>query len=340
MVDMTTSNHNRHGWSRRKFLKYAAVGGIAAAGGGILGHNFRPYARSQTFIATAAGYHVDLVQILATGLESLSLSAADFKGKRILIKPNLVEPHAGLGHINTHPMLVRAAVELFRRFDAEKVVVAEGAGHRRDALLVLEESGFADIIFEDRIAFVDLNTGPVQKVANKGGYTSMKALYLPKKILQTDVLVSLAKMKTHHWAGVTLSMKNLFGIMLGSVYGWPKNVLHQEGIQQSILDINATVKPHLSIVDGIIGMEGDGPIMGTPVQSNVLVMGTNSAAVDATSARIMGIDPEKIPYLKVAKHKIGPVFSASIDQCGEKIRAVRKDYKLIQQIPAHSNIRL
>ena len=59
-------------------------------------------------------------------------------------------------------------------------------------------------------------------------------------------------------------MKNLFGVMPGLYYGWPKNVLHHAGIGGSILDINAAVKPHLAIVDGIIGMEGDGPIMGTP----------------------------------------------------------------------------
>ena len=86
-------------------------------------------------------------------------------------------------------------------------------------------------------------------------------------------------------------MKNLFGVMPGIVYGWPKNVLHYAGIGPSILDINAAVRPHLAIVDGIIGMEGDGPIMGTPRRPGVLVMGTNLPAVDATCARLMGIDP-------------------------------------------------
>lgn len=341
LSDPTLPNLSKAGWSRRRFLKYTAVCGMAAAGGVAVGKSFIPGPRkTETLIASAAGYDVDLVQILGHGLASLSLSLLDFKGKRILIKPNLVEPHAGLEHINTHPMMVKAAVELFRRMDAAEVIVAEGAGHRRDSLLVLEESGFADMLFEDKIPFVDLNTEPVQKVSNKGGYTSMKALYLPKKIVQADVLVSLAKMKTHHWAGVTLSMKNLFGIMPGCVYGWPKNLLHQEGIQQSILDINMTVQPRLSIVDGIIGMEGDGPIMGTPVQSNVIVMGTNSPSVDATCARIMGIDPDKIPYLKASKHKMGPISSEYIKQQGEQIQSVRKNYKLISEIPAHKDIRL
>ena len=341
MTETTTPQSDRAGWSRRKFLKYTAVSGLAAAGGLFLGKQVGPISQqAETFIASAASYQADLEQILRTGLETLSFSPSAIKGKRILIKPNLVEPHAGLEHINTHPLLVRSVVALFRSMDAAEVIVAEGAGHRKDSLLVLEESGFAEVLFEDRIPFIDLNTGPVQKTANKGGYTKMKDLFLPLQVIHADVLVSLAKMKTHHWAGVTLSMKNLFGIMPGCVYGWPKNVLHHQGIQRSILDINTTVRPHLSIVDGIVGMEGDGPIMGTPVQSNVLVMGNNSAAVDATCARVMGIDPEKIPYLKAAKRRIGPIAHRHIMQRGEEIQTVRKNYKLISEIPAHRDIRL
>ena len=74
----------------------------------------------------------------------------------------------------------------------------------------------------------------------------------------------MPKLKTHHWAGMTCSMKNLFGTVPGAVYGWPKNVLHVAGIHDSILDLTATVRPHLTIVDAIVGMEGDGPIMGRP----------------------------------------------------------------------------
>jgi uncharacterized protein (DUF362 family) len=340
MTNRSTIRGLQAEWSRRKFLKYAAAGSLAAAGGFLLGNRLgSDPGPAETFIGSASGYHDDLVAIIGKGLKTLACPAPSFKGKRILLKPNLVEPHAGHGHINTDPLLVRAVVELFRRMDAAEVVIAEGPGHRRDSLLVLEASGFADAVAEDRIPFFDLNTRPVQRVANKGGYTSMKELFLPRLVLDADVVVSLAKMKTHHWAGVTLSMKNLFGIMPGCVYGWPKNVLHHAGIQRSILDINTTFRPHLCIVDGIVGMEGDGPIMGTPIRSNVLVMGRSAPAVDATCARVMGIDPHKIPYLKTAGRRIGPIAESSIVQRGETIEAVRKDYQLISNIPAQRNIR-
>jgi uncharacterized protein (DUF362 family) len=87
---------------------------------------------------------------------------------------------------------------------------------------------------------------------------------LPHTVLGSNLLVSMPKMKTHHWAGATLSMKNLFGIVPGGVYGWPKNVLHWAGIHQSIADLHSLFPNHFAIVDGIVGMDGNGPIQGRP----------------------------------------------------------------------------
>jgi uncharacterized protein (DUF362 family) len=154
-----------------------------------------------------------------------------------------------------------------------------------------------------------------------------------------DLIVSLAKLKTHHWAGVTLSMKNLFGVMPGMYYGWPKNVLHDVGIDGSILDITATLRPHFAIVDGIIGMEGDGPIMGTPKAAGVLVMGRNLPAVDATCARVMGINPQRVRYLAEAEKFLGPVREAEIRQVGEPVARVRRDFQLLEHIPAQRGLR-
>ena len=75
-------------------------------------------------------------------------------------------------------------------------------------------------------------------------------------------------------AGVTLSMKNLFGVVPSGIYGWPKNILHYHGIENSILDLNATIRPHFTIVDAVVAMEGDGPIMGKPRQTGFIAMGS------------------------------------------------------------------
>ena len=273
--------------------------------------------RSATFISRACTYDAALEPLIRDGLQELGWGREQVRNKSVLLKPNLVEPTVEAPHVNTHPAVVRAVAEVFRRWDAREVFVAEGQGHIRDGWLVLEQSGLEPVLREAALEFVDLNHDDVYAAANPLGMTSLKELYLPRTLRRADLIVSLPKMKTHHWTGVTLSMKNLFGVMPGICYGWPKNVLHHCGIDNSILDITATVRPHLAIVDGIIGMEGDGPIMGTPRRANLLVMGTNLPAVDATAARLMGFVPQHLPFLQVSSGRLGPIFERHIEQRGE-----------------------
>ena len=225
---------------------------------------------------------------------------SNVRGKRIVLKPNLVEfdPHTA---INTHPMVVHAAYEAFRKLGAAEVKIAEGPGHRRATLDLADAAGYFGTVpkFED--VFTDLNLDNVSKRMIPQPVSQLKSLYLPHTVLDCDLLVSLPKMKTHHWAGATLAMKNLFGLVPGGVYGWPKNVLHWAGIAESIVDLHHLFPRQFAIVDGIVGMEGNGPIQGTPKQAGVLVAGSDVVAVDATCCRIMGIDPKKIEYLTIAR---------------------------------------
>jgi uncharacterized protein (DUF362 family) len=334
MNAMLDRSHTTRGLpSRRGFLGVAAAGAAGAAT--VLAWPRRGAPGMQpVVILRARSYDDDLKRVLRDGLAQLAIPPRLVAGRRVVLKPNLVEPRRDAEHINTHPLLIQAAIELFRSLGAASVVVAEGAGHVRDPYFVLEESGLLAPLAEGRAPFVDLNFAPVTTVDNRGRWTKMPRLVLPRPILDADIVVSMPKMKTHHWAGVTLAMKNLFGIMPGAYYGWPKNVLHGQGLVESILDINATVRPQLAIVDGIIGMGGDGPIMGVPVGSRVVVMGTNMAAVDATCARIMGLSPESVPYLARAAGAIGPIDEGRIEQRGETIASVRTAYPLSDFVPA------
>jgi uncharacterized protein (DUF362 family) len=283
---------------------------------------------SPVHIARADSYDADLAAILHKQFEHFR-AAVPLAGKRVVLKPNLVEWHRDKV-INTNPKVVAAVIELCRREGAAEVVVAEGPGHWRNVEYLVSASGLGDVLKQHSVPFVDLNHDEPVKVQNMGRCTGLEYLFLSRTIATADVVISLPKLKTHHWAGATLSLKNLFGTLPGICYGWPKNELHWRGIENSIVDIALTRTPELAIVDGIVGMEGDGPLNGTAKPMRVLVMGTDLLAVDATCCRLMMLDPEKIGYLQLGHFKkLGHLSEAAIQQVGEPIAGLAKPFATV-----------
>src|SRR5262249_50060813 len=219
--------------------------------------------------------------------------------------------------INTDVAVVEAAYHVFRELGAAEVSIGEGPGHRRDTYALAELAKYRSLIPKFDDVFTDLNRDDVSPVEQ---FADRDRIYLPNTALRADLIVSLAKMKTHHWAGATLSMKNYFGLVPGSIYGWPKNELHHVGIPTSIVELTRIFRRSFAIVDGIVGMEGNGPIQGTPKPAGVLVMGSDLPAVDATCCRVMGIDPAKVEYLQMAGDRLGVVEEARIVQRGGTIQ--------------------
>lgn len=277
-------------------------------------------------IHKAASYETDLEQILRTVLTE---QRCDVRNKRVLLKPNLVEFEPNRP-INTHPKLVVAARNAFLAAGADEVLIAEGPGHRRPTFDLAEAAGYFDALPRFESLFTDLNLDGVSRVKLKTHHSTLRDLYLPDSVLRADLLVSLAKMKTHHWAGATLSMKNLFGIVPGGVYGWPKNVLHWAGIDESIADLNSLFPRHFSIVDGIEAMEGNGPILGSKKQMGVIVAGAHPPSVDETCCRLMGIDPARIAYLQLARQR--DPRPSRIREIGESAAALASPFALIPEL--------
>lgn len=275
----------------------------------------RRAALSRVVITPARQYSPKLRDVLWYALKPFNLA---LRGKSVLLKPNLVDYIREL-ETNTHPLLIGAAAECFRRLGAAKVTVAEGPGHQRDTQLVLSESGLASVLTDLDVEFVDLNRDDLIKVRLRADYSGLKKFWLPRTILAADFIVSMPKVKTHHWSGVTLSMKNMFGAVPGSKYGWPKNILHWRGIDRSIVDIAATLPVHFVIADAIVGMEGNGPLAGRARRLNCLVLSDDPVAADATCARLMGFAPERIPHIKETAKFLGNMSEATIRQLAEPI---------------------
>jgi uncharacterized protein (DUF362 family) len=154
---------------------------------------------------------------------------------------------------------------------------------------------------------------------------------LPVTALRADLVVSVAKMKTDARSGAALSMENLSGLVPGPVYGWPRDIgLDADGHGRFIAELARAFRRSFAVVDGIVGMEGDGPLDGTPKSAGVLVMGESLAATDATCCRVMGIDPARVGYLN-------KIDAGQIEVLGESVEAVRTDFQLVEE---HRGLRL
>jgi uncharacterized protein (DUF362 family) len=313
---------------RRAFL---VGGGLVAAG--LLA---RPLTRwlfgssEPVFIARNQRYDGALEQTIRAGLLATGLDPEALRGRKVLLKPNLVEPTRQAPHMTTHPAMILAAAEVFRGWGAT-VMVGEAPGHVRDTEMALAESGLGEALDSGKLDFADLNYEETSWVANRGRASKLAGFHFPRSIVEADLVVSMPKLKTHHWVGLTVSMKNLYGILPGVKYGWPKNVLHHAGIPQTVFDINASLPKRVAIVDGIVAMEGDGPIMGSAKPLGLVVVGTNPTAVDATCARIMGLDPARVGYLQLADYRLGPIADWAIEQRGERWQETASPFTLLNR---------
>ena len=216
------------GPTRRGFL--AAVGAAVFAGAcrrsPFNESDFSVPARSAVGLFAAASYSIELADVIMRGFRELGVNVS---GRRVFLKPNMVEYEPGTA-INTHPHVVAGTAIACRRAGAAEVVVGEGPGHRRDIEYLLATTGLYEQLKEHKLKFVDLNHDDVRVVPLRSWFTGLRELALPVELLRSDFVISLPKLKTHHWAGMTCSMKNLFGVVPGAVYGWPKNLLHMRGI--------------------------------------------------------------------------------------------------------------
>lgn len=307
--------------TRRRVLGGAVACAAVTAGG--LGWRACPARQAPQWVTTLRipDYQADLEAALRRGLALWPTLCARLPDARVLLKPNLVE-HSADRPINTHPALIAATVRALRALGAAEVTVAEGPGHRRDSEALLEGSGLGPVLRALDCPFVDTNYDEPALLPLVDDASGLGALPVARSVLDADVVISMPKLKTHHWAGATLSMKNLFGTLCGADLGWPRNSLHWAGIDAVIVDLWRSLPCHFAIVDGVVGMEGDGPIMGTPVASGFVAMGEHLPAVDAACARLMGLAPERLPFLRLARSHGGTIAASRITHDGDPVEAL------------------
>ena len=239
----------------------------------------------------------------------------------VLIKVGLVEGAHWESHITTAPPFLAALLSHIKEINPRASIrVGDGSGHERDTSLLLRTSGIKAVLDDFGIQFVDLNVDDVVPVSVPTPVT-LRQILIPRTILDSDFVISLARLKTHHWTGVTLGMKNMFGVIPGSIYGFPKNRLHWASYPRAIADIWSSVKPNYILIDGTVGIQGNGPLNGDKIKSKVIIGGRDPLETDGLAAQLMGISPYIIPQFwfgyikglgKMPPHRVGIKYRGMI----------------------------
>jgi len=233
----------------------------------------------------------------------------NLKGRRILIKPNaarLAVPGEG---VTTHPRVVEAAIDHLEEMGASEIAIGESCIFGVDPEQAFRVTGMKEVSDKKGIELIDLDGVAPMEIRIPGGKI-LKSIRVPAILKKFDFIISIPVMKTHMHTRVTLSIKNMKGLL----WRREKARLHQlrykgevaqgdKALDIAISDMASVLFPHLAIIDGTTGMEGMGPSYGAKKEAGLIVAGNNPVCTDAVAARLMGFKPEEIPHLYLSAEK-------------------------------------
>ncbi len=254
-------------------------------------------------------YDVDVIcGILAKHFASLGFDSEFFKGKRVAIKPNLVSAKDPASAATTHPAVVEAAYRVLTSLGATDVVLAESPGGPYTAVTLsyiykttgmTEMSSRCGLKLNDDLSF--------RKESFESG-KKLKSFDIITPIADADVIVNICKLKTHSLTGMSCAVKNLFGVIPGTL----KFEMHAafselDAFSEMLVDLNLTLaksKSIISICDAVISMEGNGPTNGAPVKTDMILTSDSAFALDIVAEKLIGMEGET-KYLTFGAERLG-----------------------------------
>ena len=300
---------------RRSFI------GLLAANSAFL----RAANASGTPYYVGAGYSSDPYTAASVALSACGQLPTNLAGQTVVIKPNLVSPKPASSGATTDPHVVQAIVDLClapqvpRGFSSSKPRLPGQASY-------FGPCGYTAVFASyPQVQLVDLRTGTYVLTTVPGGGLAYQSMWVPSLVLQPDTFfISAGKMKTHGDAVVTLSMKNLVGLASETAYAppvnaqYPRHDLHLRGIDESIIDLNRVRPIDFAVIDGVWGMQGQGPLHGTPVATDVVLAGLNRVAVDRVGLNVMEFSQNAVTYLNYAAQAgLGPANTSDVTVLGD-----------------------
>ncbi len=247
------------------------------------------------------------------------------RGQRVLVKPNMLSARPPERAVTTHPSFLRAVVEMVKEAGAEPLIGDSPGGVNRDIAKFWEVCGYKEVSDITGAPLVNLERNLEEVEVPQGKI--YKRLHLPRLALEVDALISLPKLKTHNLTLYTGAVKNLLGL----VPGLGKSEFHKRCPQpdefgEAIVDILAAVKPKLSIIDGVVGMEGNGPVSDDLRNIGLILASTDAVALDTIVQAIVGLKPFDVPTTAAAvKRGLGIGDLGRIEVVGEPLEEVVMD---------------
>jgi uncharacterized protein (DUF362 family) len=259
-----------------------------------------------------------------------NIDLSPVKGKRVLLKPNAGRNvEAGKG-ITAHPEVVAAAIDAFREAGAE-VAIGESPITGVKTLEAFENCGIKAVAEARKCRLIDMDARRYVPLVIPDG-AAIKKLKLCREVAESEIIVSIPVMKTHMHTGVSLSVKNMKGCLWKrskvDLHMLPQLAGHKEkSLDTAIADMSSVLRPHLSIIDGTIGMEGLGPSAGAPKELGVVVVGVDAFAADSIACELMGIRAREVPHLRIgAERGYGVIDTDAIRVFPENWERVRSPF--------------
>ncbi len=260
----------------------------------------------------------DIYQGVCSGLKLIG-NPEFHRGDVVAIKPNLCcikGPETGA---TTDLKVVEAIIQYLQdEFGVSDISVVESDGTQVLADMAFKLLGYEDLSRRLNVKLVNLSKDQFSYKAYEKN-TFLKRVKVPATLERANWLISVPKMKVHTMCLLGGTMKNQFGCN-----PVPRKSVYHGHLNDCILDLTTVFKPQLIVVDGLVGMEGRGPVSGVPVKMNVLIFGRDVVAVDHLLGRLVGINPNKVKYLVDAqKRGLGTV---KYQVAGARLNEVEKRF--------------
>jgi len=224
------------------------------------------------------------------------------KANSVLLKPNLLGAYLPERAVTTHPVVIEAVIQLLLELD-KKILIGDSPGGTASLRKVLSKTGIDDLAIRYPIEVVHFGETGVTSIITK-----MDQLQVTNAIWEADVCINIAKYKTHGALKYTGAVKNLFGLVPGLKKSDYHRLYPESGkFSGLIADLYQQVKGRFvyHILDGVIGMEGDGPSAGVPRNFGLLFGGVCASAVDCIAAQMMGYHYQQLPLISQSLHNDG-----------------------------------